>query len=544
MGGPGGMMSQERKLVDEFDADKSGKLEATERTAAREKIKKDRESGGGRQGPGGRRRGPPMGEGGEGEAPKAGRKLSPTDIPHYPQAELYDPGILRTLFLEFENADWEAELADFYKSDVEVPAKLTVDGKVVGEIGVHFRGASSFFTVGPGQKRSLNLSVDAFDKKLRLHGYRTLNLLNGHSDPSFLHTVLYSQIARKYLPAPKANFVRVVINGECWGLYANAQQFNKDLVKEGFGSGEGARWKVRGSPGGRSGLEYTGDDLAEYKRRYQIKSADEDQSWQALVKLCKTLNETPVDELEAALKPMLDIEGVLRFLALDIALINGDGYWTRASDYSLILDAKGVFHVIPHDMNEALQGGGGPGMGRGGRGGQGGGAGGPPGGGAAPEGNPRPAGEGAPPAPPAPGGQGGAPGGPGGRPGGGPGGGGIELDPLSGLDDTSKPLRSRLLKVPALRKRYLELVREIARDHLDWKNLGPMVAAFRKVAEPELELDTRKLTPFETFQRVTAEELPKEEPAGQGRRPAMTLRSFAERRRAYLLAHPEIKKLD
>ena len=35
-------------------------------------------------------------------------------------------GVLRTLFLEFESADWEKELADFYHTDVEVPAKLTV----------------------------------------------------------------------------------------------------------------------------------------------------------------------------------------------------------------------------------------------------------------------------------------------------------------------------------------------------------------------------------------------------------------------------------
>jgi hypothetical protein len=35
---------------------------------------------------------------------------------------------LRTLFLEFENADWEKELSDFHGTDVEVPAKLIVDG--------------------------------------------------------------------------------------------------------------------------------------------------------------------------------------------------------------------------------------------------------------------------------------------------------------------------------------------------------------------------------------------------------------------------------
>ena len=55
--------------------------------------------------------------------------------------------------------------------------------------------------------------------------------------------------------------------------------------------------------------------------------------WEALVALCKVLNQTPPGRLEAALTPILDIDGVLRFLAVDNVLINGDGYWTRASDY-------------------------------------------------------------------------------------------------------------------------------------------------------------------------------------------------------------------
>jgi len=61
---------------------------------------------------------------------------------------------------------------------------------------------------------------------------------------------------------------------------------------------------------------------------------------------------------------MLDIDSALWFLALDVALINNDGYWVRSSDYTIFLDDKGKFHIVPHDMNEAFHGAmGGPGMG-------------------------------------------------------------------------------------------------------------------------------------------------------------------------------------
>ena len=74
----------------------------------------------------------------------------------------------------------------------------------------------------------------------------------------------------------------------------------------------------------------------------------------------KVLNTTPTDKLEAALTPILDIDGVLRFLAIDNALANYDGYWVRASDYNIYLDPAGKFHILPHDVNETF-GGAGPG---------------------------------------------------------------------------------------------------------------------------------------------------------------------------------------
>ena len=84
--------------------------------------------------------------------------------------------------------------------------------------------------------------------------------------------MLYSEIARAYIPAPKMNYMRVVINGESWGAYINAEQFNKDFLRDYFKTDKGARWKVPGSPGGRGGMEYWGDDPAAYKRSYDIKT--------------------------------------------------------------------------------------------------------------------------------------------------------------------------------------------------------------------------------------------------------------------------------
>src|SRR6185295_16743784 len=184
--------------------------------------------------------------------------------------------------------------------------------------------------------------------------------------------VLSYQIDRDYIPAPKANLARVVINGESWGVYVNAQQFNKEFVKDWFGTTKGARWKVPGSPRGSGSLAYLSDDPSQYKRAYEIKTKDDPKAWADLIKLCKALNQTPTNKLEEALAPLLDIDGALKFLALENVLINNDGYWVRTSDYNLYQDVKGQFHVLPQDSNETFSIPGGPGFGGGRRGGPGG----------------------------------------------------------------------------------------------------------------------------------------------------------------------------
>ena len=165
----------------------------------------------------------------------------------------------------------------------------------------------------------------------------------------------------------------------------------------------------------------------------------------------------------------------MKFLALEVALVNSDGYWTRASGYSLYRDERGRFHVLPHDTNEALAEDRGPGPGRRGFGG----------------------GDGA-----------------------------VALDPLVGLNDATKPLRSKLLAVPALRARYLAYVRDIAENWLDWGTLEPLASKYRALITTHVFADTKKLYTFEAFEAA----------GGSGDE---SVKAFADSRRAFLLAEKQ-----
>ena len=177
-------------LVAKFDRNGNKRLEHDERTAAREYLAAHPEL----------RR--PVRGGRINRTGSPGPKVAAADVKTYPASvDLYAPDALRTLFLEFEHADWEQELADFWHTDVELAASLIVDGTTYRDVGVSFRGNNSFTAVPAGLKRPLSLTMDFVHNGQALLGHTSLNLLNANQDPTFLRSVLYLEVARDYIPA-------------------------------------------------------------------------------------------------------------------------------------------------------------------------------------------------------------------------------------------------------------------------------------------------------------------------------------------------------
>ncbi len=106
---------------------------------------------------------------------------------------------------------------------------------------------------------------------------------------------------------------------------------------------------------------------------------------------------------------------------------------------------------------------------------------------------------------------------------------GFDVDPLIALNDRTKPLRSKILKVPSLRTKYLKCVRELALHSLDWKKIGPVVSRYRELSEDDLKVGTKNLSSYEQFQLATSEQT-RETPPPQFGRPTVSLKKFfAER---------------
>ncbi len=472
-GGGGGRRGPRppEKLVEKFDTNKDGKLTGDERKAAieaRGEVYMPEQ-----------RAGTPVGD--IQDDVKNSLAAAPKDSPN-----LYDAGTLRTLYLRFHDEDWYAQLNAFYRTDVEVPADLVVDGKVYKEIGVRARGTSSYFTVNSA-KKSFNVAIDYGDDSQRLNGYKTLNLLNGHVDASFLREVLFNRIARDYFPAMKTNLVRLVINGESWGVYINLQQYNKDFLDEWFGTRDGVRFKV--GPGG-GGLTYTGNDVEAYQGTYQLKTANVENPYDNLIELTEMLDaKTPDEKLKTDLPSILNIDRALWQLAVSNVFMDDDSYIHKGGDFSIYQDVNERFHLISHDNNETFR------FGAERRGG-----------------------------------------GPGGR---GPGGwswGELSdgmVSPVTHAENNMRPVISRLIGVPEWKARYIAHVQTVVDEWLNWEVMEPVIREYHTLIAEDVESDDKKLYDYNSF----LESVDKE-----GVRRTPSFKVFVTQRRDNLLNHPELNK--
>ena len=491
-GGRGGR-AQRISVVPKFDKDGDGILNKAERTEARKFVLEQRgggdrnerpqRSGGDRGGrpqrPDGDRGGRPSTTNRENQKPERdfskAERLSPSNQKASKKA-LYDEGILRTLFIITKDDEWKEEMESFYRTDVAVPADLIVDGKLYKDVGLKYRGNSSYFSVSPDLKRSINLYLDHKNEKQKLLGYKTLNLLNGNSDPTFMREVIYSHIARNYIPAFKGNFLKVVINGESWGIYSHIQQYNKDFLKDNFKTRDGVRWKIGAGGGGSGTLRYPGEKKEDFGG-FQQRTENADDAWKELRQFTKMLDETPIDQLDKKLHDRLDVDGALWSLALE-CVFQDEGYFTRGSDYNLYLDPDGRFHLLQHDGNEVMSIPGGPGMPSGLR--------------------------------------------------------GPELEPFYNADNEDRPLMYKMFQVPHLKARYRHHLKTITEEWISWDKIGPVVNQYAALIREEVKKDVRKHSSYEAFEKGLVESI------SDGRRTKLGLKPFSIGRREFLLNHPEI----
>ena len=275
---------------------------------------------------------------------------------------LYEPTILRELFIDFQDPNYHNILTNsFYNNpSLRIPASVTLDGVQLDSVGVRYKGNSTFVVPNNNgnPKVPYNLDFNYWISGQKLMDYNKVKLANAWTDPTFVKEYLASTIYKKYLPCPQVNLMKLNVQGNYLGLYVNTESINKEFVDKHFDEKSGVLFKcdpitVFGQPAppgpAEPNLNWLGYDTTQYYNSYTLKS---EHGWQELVELIDVLHNYP-DDLDS----ILNIDRVLWAFAVNSVIANLDTYngWYIHNFY-LYKTKDGLFQMIPWDLSESFGG--------------------------------------------------------------------------------------------------------------------------------------------------------------------------------------------
>ncbi len=267
---------------------------------------------------------------------------------------IFDDTEVLTYELSFAQPDWWDSLTIYFEMDDPpyLPATFTFQDQVFDSVGVRFKGNSSYYGY-PGVKKSFKLKFDKFHEEQRFYGLKKTNLNNSFKDPTMLREKVYLDFLRgRSIPAMRANHVRLLINGELWGLYVQVEQVDKIFFQGYYGDDEDGNL-FKGDPHGT--MEWLGPDPEPYKHNYELKTNEEEDDWSDLIHLIDVLNHTPIEMLQDSLGANFDAPVFLEFLAANNLFVNLDAYIGTGHNYYVYhRQSDDRFVHFTWDCNEAF----------------------------------------------------------------------------------------------------------------------------------------------------------------------------------------------
>ena len=266
---------------------------------------------------------------------------------------VFDLGV-RQIEIFFSQSNWDDSLDIYYANgngERLIADSILIDGEVDENVGVKYKGNSSYNV--NNNKNPLNIKLDYINNGQSIDGYNVLKLSNGFRDPSFVREVLAYEISREYMPAPKATYANVYVNGNLIGLYTCVQSIDNDFTNEHFYERRGPFFKVENTgvsvPGcvGQLGILEHYSDTNCYQRAYEMQSTDD---WTKLGNFLDTLNNHFM-HIEA----VMDVDRALWMMAFENLTVCLDGPINSIPhNFYLFQDNNGRFSPVLWDMNMAF----------------------------------------------------------------------------------------------------------------------------------------------------------------------------------------------
>ncbi len=274
--------------------------------------------------------------------------------------DLFDGSYVHDIRISFDNANWMNTLDSLrINGDDMTIGKVQIDGLTYENVGIGY--AKNYTHQLAGKRNPWLIKLNFIDKKQNHQGYRNLTISQAMRDPSLVREVLGYEIARRYMPAPNANYVNLTVNSENKGVYINVEAVDDIFIQKNFVNTEGGSSAAfRCVPDTRTSVQADCDqtnfgalrfekNAKCYLRNFDMLSKG---GWDDLIELTRVLNNEPQN-----INKMINIDRTLWFLAFNNVIVNLNGYEGQNSgNYYLVRDASGLFNFVPTELSLSFGG--------------------------------------------------------------------------------------------------------------------------------------------------------------------------------------------
>ena len=257
-------------------------------------------------------------------------------------------------------------LLDPDEDPIFVPADVYYNGKQWYRVGIRFKGNSTL--QGSWERGILKLSFkmdfDEFEDDYpqidnqRFYGFKKFSLKNNFDDPSQLREKVAADVfAKAGLAVSHTAFYTLYVdhgNGpEYFGLYTLVEEVDGEVLDTQFSSDDGNLYKPEDF-----GATFVDGSFSEVD--FEKKTNEDEEDWSDILALYAALHDdtasTDPATWRANLEAVFDVDGFLKYLAVNEVIQNWDSYGKMTQNYYLYNDPEtSKLTWIPWDHNEALQ---------------------------------------------------------------------------------------------------------------------------------------------------------------------------------------------
>ena len=291
--------------------------------------------------------------------------------------------------IDIDKSDWQWLKDNAIKEEYR-KCNITITGQTYYNVGIRPKGNYSLSSVAADSstdRYSFKIKFDEYVKGQTYNGMKSIALNNMIQDNTYMKEYIsYDLFNFMDIAVPEMSYSNIKINNEDWGLYIAIESIDERYLENNFGTSEGNLYKPE--PVSLDGMNlksvghdlinaeqgadvdkpsvinfesedpqgadfvYLGDDIDHYStmRNSAVFKRTTDADFKRVINMLKNLNNgTNVEEV-------LDVDEILKYLAVNTYLVNIDGYYGDMYHNYFLYENNGKCQVLPWDLNLSFGG--------------------------------------------------------------------------------------------------------------------------------------------------------------------------------------------